>query len=273
MLETKDDRLLTPEQFFDKQHKKQEKARARKEELDEFNEEERAIEEGREVSINGKPIRRHGSKFQKETPREKTLREIFEEDFAGGGLTFAGAAKFVQHVFEHTSVALSGTFGHKASEKTAQNKYEDDHYIYDTAQVSEPVYHKLIQESEIITAKVRQLEGIKDPSLRDAFEREIETMATEYEMRLHPMTQKYVHDYERVMREEARHAEHCQLSGLKLGAKNHLVCIFQLKHEIGDVRGIKSQVADAYDETPSETKISGQHLSAEVKGPNAPSPS
>ncbi len=265
MSNKRDDRFLTPAERLTK-----EAAQAR-EDIDLFNEEMRVVL-GQDASSDGdQPLHTHNGKVIKRQGRKHTkddgllLKNASMTDAFLEGLNYLPqAVQVTREIFKAGASMLTKTFGPKA-DIVLPERHEDNECIYDMMQVSEPVYHKLIQEAQIIAAKVKELEAIHDPALRDALERQIEDMAADYEMRVHPITMKYVHDVERVLREEKLHTERSENHNFSLGVKSHLICIFQLKQGVDGTKKVKRDVGDQFDNKPEEVIASGEHL---PKGPN-----
>lgn len=140
--------------------------------------------------------------------------------------------------------------------------HEDDERIYDTEKVSARTYRVLTGETAVIAARLRALEGVRNPDDREAEARRIVLLAEEFQMRRHPVTGRYIHDIARVEEEERKHNPH----GKTVMAD--IVCVFRTKAVIGDPRGMKRHVGDVYNQDPEERIATGDHL----KGPNAPSP-
>lgn len=185
-------------------------------------------------------------------------------DLAMTGLLYGGSR-------QSPSESMSSHFVDTASQRSSalQPAHEDEDFIYDVMNVSRPVYDKLMKESELIAKKLEEAEILPAGPARDEKFKAVEKLAEEFDMRLHPLTKVYVHDYNRVLREE-------KLCGADLQVKQqdmHLhVCIFRAKAELSDLRGIKSKVADQYDQTPEEVQVSGDHLkgTAPALVPNGP---
>ena len=156
---------------------------------------------------------------------------------------------------------ISSQYNTQVDPSTAQNRaYEDQNYIYDTVLVSKAAHEKLTKESDIINAKLVEMAETKDPERRLALASDIEELSEKYEMKLHPITRAFVHDINRVYREE-------QSCNLHNHSQEFRVCIFALKAEHGDLRGIKAKIADQYDQTPEEVQVSGDHLKGHAPAP------
>lgn len=260
----------TPEERIEEQGKKEAASRKEREAFNDFQEEEKALEmadAGCEVSqtATGKVIRHHNT-HKSMRPRRRRLKSIFMEDGLLGTIdafsrelislattAFVGGAA--------TSGKISKKYNTHVDPANPQNRvYEDQEYIYDTVLVSKSAHDKLVKEAETINAKMVEMVSTKDAKRRLELATDIEELSEKYEMRLHPITKEFVHDVNRVFREE----QSCNLH-------NHLqefrVCIYALKAEHGDLRGIKAKIADQYDQTPEEVQVSGDHLKGHAPAP------
>lgn len=166
---------------------------------------------------------------------------------------------------------ISGHFKSKGSRRydALQPKHEDEDFIYDAMFVSSPVHKKLMQEAEIIATKLAQMEAAKgNTSLQKTLGEAIEKLAEEYEMRIHPLTGVYIHDFQRVMREEK------QLNGKQSLKCEFKVCVFLAKAELADLRGVKAKIGDPYNDDPQEAIAAGDHLKghAPAVAPSGPAP-
>lgn len=216
---------------------------------------------------DGKILRGHGRKKSADDPRQ--LTHIFDLDTLKNGILLP--EMLVQKAIKATTSILTKTFGPKADIVVPAKCKDDEGYEFDTMQLqlSDPVFDKLIEESNEITAMVEKLDTIKDPAQREAYELRIKDRAADFEMRLHPITMRYAHNYDRAMEAEKLYAKQCELKHIKpeeykLGVKNHMICAFRLTSEIGDLRGVKVRPGDQYNNDPRE---------AIASGPNAPAPS
>jgi len=253
-------------------------------EVEDFNDEIRAIDiaeaNGEEASqtLNGKMITgRSGSSKH----HHRHLSHIFS---SGGfidatksiasGLIDLAVTGLMMGSKNPSSRPISAQFVDTASQRAMalQPAHEDENFLYDTMNVSRPVFEKLMKESEIIAKKLEEAEAIKDSGQRVVMLQSVEKLAEEFEMRIHPLTKVYVHDYNRVLREEqaceaANKLNHQHTESLQLR-----VCYYRAKAELSDLRGIKSKVADQFDNTPEEVQVSGDHLKGHAPAltPNGP---
>ncbi len=234
----------TPEDLYELQLAKETDAAEQRNAFEEIQEEERAIELGLTQTLSGKKIKRHGS-AQVGTDSlgtifggvDRSQKGTVIEDVAV--LLMAGAA---------LNAPLTGQFGTKAVQKAELKDIIDkDGYRYDTAEVSEEVYRKLREESEEITQKMEELQGVTDPKVRAALQKAIAEQAEQFHMRLHPVTHQYVHDLARVEEEERT------LNPQQLQAAAHIVAVYYLNEAINDSRKIRTKLADQYDQNPTET--------------------
>lgn len=215
-----------------------------------------------EISMRGKKIMRHGTrrKRQRTEDTENTIRAIFSGKLIANAITLTGIHA-AQEMFNQTF--LSGKFTSNAGKPApSPHLYEDKDYIYDTANVSPKTLKVLEDESAIIEEKLRRLLAIENPEQHETFAKEIARLAEDFQMRRHPVTQRYIHDIARVEHEESIHNAngHVPCTGT--------VCVFRVKAQIGDLRGMKQQIGDVYNQDPAEVIATGDHL----KGPNAPAP-
>ncbi len=251
--------------LFDEQMLKEKRARSEREAGADLQEEIRTIErdDGEEIThtATGKMIVRN-------TPSSKSSvrRTLYDAWLAGGMFTAAeklmgdliGFATSTLVAGAATSSAaadnISAAFGSRVKPHRAlQPQHDDGEYIYDAMNVSQPVYEKLMKEADIIAAKLEELEAIDDPAKRDEMEKALEKLAEEFEMRLHPVTKVYVHDFNRVLREEQEYR------GPTLN-REFRVCVYLHKSQLDDLRGIKAKIGDPYNEDPQEAIAAGDHL-------------
>lgn len=264
----------SPDERYEEQRAKEGAARAEREAITDFHEEERALSLGEDCDVShtatGKMIRRHGS------ARNHDHHRHLQEAFRLGGL-FQAVDRFTHDLISFaTATILSGSpapslpsdggISGKYNKKVKtlgglMPQYEDAEYIYDAMFVSKPAYDKLIRESETIAAKVAELEAIDDLAKRDVAAKKIAQLAEEFEMRIHPITGQYVHNFERVMREE-KSCNHGQAHAADLG-----ICVFILKASAADLRGIKAKIGDPYNQDPAEAIASGDHLKGAAPAP------
>ena len=259
----------TPEERIEEQERKDKAARKEREAVADFQEEEKALEnaDGCEVTqtATGKMITRHNT-HKPTRSRRRRLKNAFTDGGLFGSIDefsrqLIGLATTVIVGSAVTGGKISGQYNTQVDPRTlVQPKYENEEYIYDTVMVSKNAHEKLMKESEILNAKVAELQGIKDHKIRAEMAKRVEQLAEEYEMRAHPLTGLYVHDINRVMREE----KSCNIHN---HAAEFRVCIYALKAEHGDVRGIKAKIADQYDQTPEEVQVSGDHLKGAAPAP------
>lgn len=272
---TEKDRPKTAEALFDEQTDIENKRAKSRLEARDFHEEIRALERGDEQTATGRMIMRHGrirgdnghSHFE-DLRRAFAMGGIFEvtkclmNDIVGLTTSVAGA------LTTHGSAdgpSISSKFGNQVKQnRTMQPHHEDADYIYDAMYVSQGVFEKLMKESDQIASKVEQLETLTDPHMRTQMKKVIEKLAEDFEMRLHPVTQVYVHDFNRVMREENQSTQDKALN------REFRVCVYLYKSQHDELKGIKAKIGDPYNEDPREAIATGDHL----KGANpAPSPS
>jgi hypothetical protein len=192
------------------------------------------------------------------------------DKLAGALISLATGGLFSRGDAAEGHSGMSAQFGQKVSQRsTLQPPHEDDEFIYDTMQVSRPVFEKLLKESEMVAKKLEELEAIKDPVLRETKLKEIERLAIDFEMRLHPITEVYVHDYNRVLREE----KSCGTQhNHKHDAQELHVCFFRAKAAHDDLKGVKSKVADQFDNTPEEVQVSGDQFKGAAPAPTPSGP-
>lgn len=270
------DRPNTAESLFDEQVAADNKRAQDRLEARDFHEETRAIERGdTDHTATGRIISRHGR------IRNSNGHSHFEDlrrAFAMGGIfevtkclmsdlidLASTATKSLAPVGTADGSGISSTFGnHVKPNRAIQPHHEDAEYIYDAMYVSQGVYEKLMKESDAITSKVEQLAALSDPHLRAQMKTVIEKLAEDFEMRLHPVTQVYVHDLNRVMREENQATQDKTLN------REFRVCVYLHKSQHDELKGIKAKIGDPYNEDPREAIATGDHL----KGANpAPAPS
>lgn len=269
------DRPQTPESLFDEQLAKEKKRAKDRLEGRDFHEEIRALErdDDSDHTATGRIITRHGRKRGAHA-RHESLRQAF----AFGGIfevtkclmdDLLDLAHTATHVLAPHGPSdgggISSKFGNQVKpHRSLQPHHEDNDYVYDAIYVSQGVFEKLMKESDAIAAKVEEMQAVSDPHTRSMLAKTIEKLAEDFEMRLHPVTQVYVHDLNRVMREEH------QCTQDKALHREFRVCVFVHKSQHDELKGIKAKIGDPYNEDPREAIATGDHL----KGANpAPSPS
>ncbi|PZQ44994.1 MAG: hypothetical protein DI551_08810 [Micavibrio aeruginosavorus] len=245
----------TPEEIYEELRLKADMRIQNEDERNELYEEIAADNKGHEDERGGRRRRYRKRMHHCETDHDKNkLADIFG-GFDGTKSLLTGIVALSNYLQENTeknekTKALAGTFSKRADDKSLP-RCEDTLYVYDSMDVSEPAYNALMQESEIITKKLEELVATRDPARYAVLEKDLLRLADEYEMRLHPLTGLYVHDWHRVEREEAKYNPHNHLQ------QRHNVYIYVLKAELNDVRGIKRHVGDQFDQKPEEVIASG----------------
>jgi hypothetical protein len=260
----------SPEERIEEQGRKEAASRKEREAFNDFQEEEKALESaeaGCEVSqtATGKMITRHNT-HKPSRSRRRRLKSAFSEgglfdtiDAFGRQLIGLATTAVVGGVA--TANKISGQYNTQVDPMTSQFRvYEDQEYIYDTVLVSKEAHEKLTKESETINKILVEMATTKDPERRLELATAIEELSETYEMKLHPINRAFVHDINRVFREEQCCNQHNH-------AQEFRVLIYALKAEHGDLRGIKSKIADQFDNTPEEAQVSGDHLKGHAPAP------
>ena len=224
-----------------------------RERIDDHNEEVRAIEMNPHATqtAKGKRIRMHGRKPEYASTEIDLakhfgipgMKEIIEV-----GAIIAAWPMMLQRAFGATSNVTA----------VEAIKFEDKDYIYDTASVSKPAEEILSEEAGWLNSYLADIEAENDPAERVKLAREMEDMANHFGMMLHPLAKRYVHDIERVQEVEHLNNPHGKIEC------NGTVCIFIPKAAQNDMRGIKSKVADQFDQDPREAQASGDHLKGQA---------
>lgn len=257
-------RTLSPREIQAAEYERRQKsARRERQDLDDFMAEEIAIQNAERngtdafASANGKAILRHGNFKTKKQDDDAILRALSDRAIADG----IHVTKALAALAAASDLSLS--FAENAKRQSiARHMHEDKDYIYDTARASPDVCRLLDKEAAIIEEKLRELDAIADPALHEQYAKKITILAEEFQMRRHPVTQRYVHDINRVEQEEQRHNPHgvIECTGT--------VCVYRVKAQIGDLRGMKQQIGDVYNHDVAEAIATGGHL----KGPQTPTP-
>lgn len=254
----------TPDEMFEQQLGKEKVSAKEREAFNDFWEEERAIENADgcgEVTqtATGKVVSRHSHAKGR---RYKNLKGLWQGNISqtADSIIKDLATLATLGLFSSTqnTSGIKSAFGDKVSSAAAIAPYEDKDYIYDTAKVSAPVYKKLQEETKTIASRLAEIEATKDTAARQKLLESLQKLAEDYEMRIHPVTGAYVHDYSRVLREEKL------LNADMRCGHDHSVCVFLLKAELGDLRGIKSKVGDQYNQDPREAIAAGDHLKGQA---------
>lgn len=268
----------TPQDLFEKQIRKETRDAADRLAGRDYHEEIRALERDDDNVHNtatGRMIMRHGRiRGNNGHGHLENLRHAFAmgglldatKSLMDGIIDLARTATYAlaPHSPETANHGISSTFGNRVKpNRNLQPHHEDDDYIYDAMFVSQDVFDKLMKESDEIATRVEELKALKDPEIRREMSKIIERMAEDFEMRLHPVTQIYVHDFNRVLREESACTTNATLR------REFPVCVYLHKSQHDDIKGIKAKIGDPYNEDPREAIAAGDHL----KGANpAPPP-
>lgn len=262
------------EDQLDELARKNDAVRRERRDVADYNDEERAIasaeyhgEDAPEQTASGRRITRHEKSSK---GRRKKLRSSFDVSGVIGtanaiteSLALLATAGLLS---KNQKAGMADTFDRQSNQQRIglQPPHEDVHYIYDTMNVSKPVHDKLMRESEIIAKKIEELAAVKEPAQRQQMAANIEKMATEFEMRMHPITGVYVHDYNRVLCEE----EACRIDNAAPNMDMEFnVCVFLAKAELSDLRGIKAKIGDQYNQDPREAIAAGDHLKGTAPAP------
>lgn len=264
--------MTREEERIEEQKAKENASRKERDAVAEFQEEEMALERSGSCEVTttatGKMIRRHNThRANHAHPHKNFLQQAFYEGLFGRVDRFTRdlitlAASALMPSGEKDEKTISGQYNKKVNPRTAlQPQYEDRDYIYDAMYVSQPAYDKLIQESEIIAAKVEEMESLQDLRARGEMGKTVEKLAEQFEMRIHPLTGIYVHDFNRVLREEKA------FNGAHAHTADQRICIYLLKAELGDLRGIKAKIGDPYNQDPVEAIATGDHLKGSAPAP------
>lgn len=240
----------------------------RQEDLDE-----RAANQGEEIDPY-KPL--PNGRMRKARPgyykyEDRGLELLLGNAFGKG----AGLRNIVRDVAEFLSAApmimapptLATSFQTRAN-RNDPHLHEDRNNIYDYENVSAATFKRLEDESQIMAQRLRDIQAIQDPSLRNVFEAKTLRLANEFEMHLHPITQMYVHDIHRVQRVEA--VQKAKNPGINCNVR--MIAVWRARAELGDVRGMKAQIGDPNNPDPGEVVVTGEHLSQAVKAGLEPAP-
>jgi hypothetical protein len=264
MIDDRDKRFLSPgERYLREQEEArvQKQREAEQEGRDDVAMEMRANDLGLEMRTDGKvSLRQRGIISAARNPEQKKQEDAVAYltiGMVGKGIKLAG------EIIRALPGGLQEAFGPKAKPQSVasyDSRHEDETHIYETVDVSLKTQQSLEKESAILEAKIKKLESLRDIHARAKLREEIGILAEEYEMRQHPLTHRYVHAVERVLREEKINNRY------RNAPCDHLVCVFRVKASATDSMGVKVAVADAFDQNPEEINRSGAHL----KGPNGP---
>jgi hypothetical protein len=192
------------------------------------------------------------------------------------GMTVSAVQKIVEGLHRVSlavtaPAASAGGTSNSARHPFERVAYQDDQYLYHTARVCPQAQIILEQESQ----QIREFEQMVSQSTcaKDYAEKKgkLESMASQFQMRRHPVTQEYVHSFERVVFEESRLNPMDFKTGQQAYAKTGIVLIFTpLSLAYGDSRGIKVKLGDQYDQKPVEAVKSGDHEARVQARPVAP---
>jgi hypothetical protein len=255
-MHTEDERTLSPQERQQREFERKEKRSQKfREELGDFNDEMRAARGG---YLSNKMARSvpHGEQAQK-----GALSSTFGGGSFGLGMInvndiidlFGSINKSVAAAFSSNAAVVAAP---KKSALLEQHAYEDESYIYDTAMVSEKTAAELQREAAIITAKLRKLESAENPAIRQELALKIEELAEEFQMRLNPKTQAYVHNINRILElEEQYNPNNLNLCAIE-------VCVVRVKAEIGELRGVKRNIGDPYNKDIAEVLLNHDEKNA-----------
>lgn len=261
-----DPRTLTPQQRAERENALREKsaAAAEIEERAQFNEEWIMDERNPDqTTVRGKKV---GQKKYRPGHHEKNKEEKIQDFLAASMLS--NAAKTAREIILFASQMARNFYTAAPApgyDDAAAIRYEDESHIYDMMMVSRATAVALDAEAQEINERMRRLKAIQCDEQRRIEADKILRLAEDYQMRRHPVTGRFVHDIARVEAEEALHNP--------AGAECHggMVCVFRLKAEIGSgSRNMKVNLADQYDQDPSELVASGDHLKGHTAPQHAP---
>ena len=241
---------------FDEQTVKAAIARHEREEGDQNQQEIRAGNLGLDITTNGKTIRRSSNHDNTKHTSNSMLQGIF-------GSGFAATSSFINEIVSAAAgvfitpekTTISSSYNARVNPRgLVLPQYDDGEYLYDAIKVSAKAYEKLMAESEEVAQKVALYNaavGQRDEVLQQNLLKDIEKLSKKYEMRPHPLSGIYVHELTRVLEVE-------KACGGDLKIATNVVCIYVLKSNGDDLRGIKLMQGDVYNQDPCEAIRTGQ---------------
>jgi len=163
-------------------------------------------------------------------------------------------------------VSPSGAFSTAASRPASVTPdfYEDETHVYETQFVSRNAHRLLATEVARVRRVERQIRECTDPAELSAKKAQLAELVEEYQMRLHPLTGKYVHSAERATEEELRFNPDNVL------AQKDCVFIYREKPGAHDSRKRSVVLGDQYDQQTIEViATDSSHAQGEAR-PIAP---
>ena len=169
-----------------------------------------------------------------------------------------------------TIVGTSLSQKHNTSAQAIELAARDDHYYYDTIAVSVPTAQILDDEVEVIARLVKELEAEKNPAIKARLQMEFDDTIAYFEMRQHPKTGMYVHDYAHIeLVERLNNAD----QKLKLIDSARF---FTPLDNVVNLRGVKINPVAAFNDDKVEdvaaTKADTRAMLAEAQRIPAPAP-
>lgn len=239
---------------------RKEKSDAIRKDLDDFHEERAAAALGLSSTGTGKRINRMR---HKETSRHLVRQnDIFLTDI------FAGGVNVLKDLITSTWV---GYFSQAAEQSANANggatkardlndplyAYEDENFVYETTLVSQTTAQELARETQILQAKIEELEAADCPDTQKALAHEILELAEKFHMREHPITKAFVHELESVEAlEQKNNPKHME----RLCTAE--VCVARFKGGAMDSRTIKRTISDVYNPDVAEVELTQDEKAA-----------
>ncbi len=208
------------------------------------------------ITANGK-IRRF---TRPKKSQHKKMMDALSHDFGIGGLTAVLKENFGNAVELLRAIAATPHTG--APYKTAQGQnqainplyaYEDNNMAFETMKVSFATAAEIERQSQIINAKVEEMEAATHLDRKHLLGKQILVLAEEFQMRQHPKTLIFVHEVEAV---EAMEAKYNPDGGEMVC--NAEVCVVRMKCTADEARKIKRTIADVFNSDPAEVQLNQQ---------------
>lgn len=175
------------------------------------------------------------------------FRKISSVNAVIDGMISMGASIAALQAAAHAFISPAGAFAAASTKKhITPDFYEDDTHIYETEKVSRETYTILTGEVKRMRKLEHDLDEVEDQEMLAIIQAEIGDLADTLEMRLHPVSGKYVHSLERVEAEEVR------LNSKGDMECNDTVCVFRPKFSTHDSRKRSVVLGDQYDQQTIE---------------------
>lgn len=236
-----------------------------RQELEDFKDEAAtlAIDPDATSTLSGKMIRRRRTKAtggESASARRRLLELAVMDMTLCNARTLLEKASSLTGAFTDT---ISRIISPASSPASGHHRFEDEIYLFDTEQVSAGTARTLEAEAAILSKKIDALEEARSPALREEMALDIIEMAEQFQMMRHPHTGQFVHDIRRV-------AELERLLAPPGAERTAEICVFRIKAEIGDVKGVRKSISDQWNPNPEEVELTQAEKAAQAARPVLP---